>query len=808
MRYGYFDDQAREYVVTNPDTPEPWTNYLGTRRYGAIITNNAAGYSYVESGFSGRLLRWHFNAVAATQPGRYLYLRDRASNDYWSTSWLPVRKPLDRYASECRHGTAYTVISSRYDDVATATTYYVPLEGRHEVWACTLTNAGNRPRSLSLFTYAELTNNDNAAQDMGNLQYSQFISRTYGRDSFVLQSINEYQSEVGAVSVQGGGNVAGPGLYRFVGLSGAPLAGFDGSREAFLGANRDYSRPIAVERGRCGGSCNYTRNSTGSMQVDLELQPGASRTIVVTLGPGGEETAAAVVARYNDTTVVARELADLKAYWHSRLERFSVQTPDAKLNSMVNTWNPYQCRLNFMVSRSVSLIYTSERNGYGFRDTVQDIQGILHFEPELAAERLRTMLGGQLSTGGALPCVRFDLVAGRLTAEEQAPRYRCDDALWLFPAVGAYLSETGDTALLDAVVPYADQGEDTVFGHLVRALRFSLGRLGGHGLVLGLEADWNDCIRLGDKGESTFASFQLYLALTLTAELAALKGKADDAVWMRAGAATLAENLARHAWEEDRFVRGFTGADGYVLGSVRNAEGKVFLTPQAWSVISGAASSEQGRRAMDTVHRDLSTDYGVMLCHPGFRTYGLPVMRAILFPCGIKENAAVFCHTQGWAILAEALLGRGDRAWEYYNNCNPARMNDEAEKRVSEPYVYSQFTEGRDSPYHGRSQNAWLTGSATTMMFAVVQGILGIRPTLDGLRIDPSIPAAWDHFTVQRLFRGRKLCISVHNPQHVEHGVTQVTVNGQAIAGNEVPLARMTAQTVVEVTMGKREPGK
>jgi len=412
------------------------------------------------------------------------------------------------------------------------------------------------------------------------------------------------------------------------------------------------------------------------------------------------------------------------------------------------------------------------------------------------------MLAGQLSSGGALPCVRFDMTPGRLLPEERAPKYRCDDTLWLFPAVSSYVKETGDTAFLDTVVPYADKGEDTVYGHLVRALRFSLVRLGRHRLVLGLEADWNDCIRLGEKGESVFASFQLHLGLMLTAELAELKGKDADAAWMRHDAKKLAANLQKHAWEGEQFVRALSGVDDTVVGSARNPEGSTFLNPQAWAVIGGVVSQEQGRKAMDTVYQNLSTDYGIMLCHPGFRKYGLPVMRAILFPVGIKENAGVFCHPQGWAILAEGMLGRGERAWEYYNDCNPARMNDAADVRGSEPYVYSQFTEGRESPYHGRSHNPWLTGTATTMMYGVVQGILGIQPTLTGLRIDPSIPAAWNGFTVERQFRGHKLRITVRNPDHVEHGVARLTVNGEAVAGCEVPVAKMAAECEVEVVTG------
>jgi cellobiose phosphorylase len=429
------------------------------------------------------------------------------------------------------------------------------------------------------------------------------------------------------------------------------------------------------------------------------------------------------------------------------------------------------------------MVYTSGRNGLGYRDTVQDIQGIMHLDPNLAGQRLRLMLSGQLSSGGALPLVPFDFEPGTAIPPED-PRshesYRCDDHLWLFPTINMYISETGSHKFLEEVIPYGDTGEDTVYEHLRRAINFSLKRSGEHGLVLGLHADWNDCLRLGEKGESVFASLQLFYGINLFEKYAKLLKKDADVTWAKNIKNELDTNLKKYAWEGDRFVRAFSTVDGVTLGSEKNDEGKIFLNTQSWGVLSGALDKETGTIAMESARKKLDTDYGLMLCYPSFRNYGLPVVRSILFLPGVKENGGIFSHTQGWAVLAEALLGRGNRAWEIYNRANPARMNDQAQIRELEPYVHGQFTEGTDSPFHGRSQNHWLTGTASTMMVGAVQGILGIRPDVSGIIIDPSIPASWDGFEARREFRGKVLYITVKNPEHVENGVVEVVINGKS----------------------------
>lgn len=787
MQYGYFDDEKREYVITRPDTPVSWSNYLGSLEYGGIITNNAGGYSFVKSGADGRILRFRFNAIPLDQPGRYIYLRNRENGDFWSASWQPVGKDLKQYSSVCRHGTAYTIITSDYDRIKTETLYYVPLDKLCEIWAFKVQNNDSKVRKLSIFSYAEFSNDNNENQDLVNLQYTLFISRTYFKEDLILQTINENRNDENAT-------------YRFAGLVGAKVTGYDGSREGFIGPYRTYANPVAVERGHCGNSLNYTGNSCGSLQTDLELAPGEERELCFIIGYGDEATARRVMREYEIPGRVQADLEQIKKLWHGRLAKFQVNTPDPDFNRMVNTWNAYQCFMTFFWSRAASLIYCGLRNGLGFRDTVQDIQGIMHLDPECAKQRLVYMLSGQLSNGGGMPLVRFDHRPGE-AIPPKPEEYRCDDVLWLFQTVPQYLKESGDLGFLDEVIPFADQDQGTVYEHLKRALQFSLEHLGAHGLVLGLEADWNDCLRLEEEGESVFASLQLYLALGVFVDLAKLKGNDADVLWAAENWTKLGENLQKYAWEGDRFVRAFT-KDGYVVGSKQNEEANLWLNPQCYGVISGAVRGDQGRIAMDKVYQELSTAHGIELMSPAFKKRGLPVFRMILFLPGTKENAGIFSQPQGWAILAETMLGRGDRAYQYYCNCNPAKMNEQAEIREAEPYVHCQFTEGRESPFHGRAHVHWLTGTAATVQVAAVEGILGVKPDYEGLRIDPCIPSHWKEFAMERVFRGKLLRIRVINAAGDQKGVRKIIINGEEIDDNLIPVTKLKAENEVTVIMG------
>lgn len=804
MQYGYFDDKEREYVITCPDTPAPWVNYLGSPEYGAIISNNAGGYSFAKSGANGRILRYVFNQF--DEPGRYIYIRDNLSKDYWSASWQPVGKNLTRYKSECRHGMAYTKMRALYAGISSEVLYYVPLDAAHEVWAVAVRNDSDVVRELTVTGYAEFTNNPNYEQDQVNLQYSQFITRTEFENDHILQLIHGNLDAVSADGKEVDNKDVG---YRLFGLAGQRVSGYCGNKENFLGRYHGYGDPQGVTTGKLDGSMNYNENACGALSAVLVLNPGETAHLAFIVGAKNREESRALMAHYADPAAVCpEELAALKAHWYTRLENFQIHTPSAEMNSMINTWNAYNCFMTFTWSRAASLVYCGLRNGYGYRDTVQDIQGVIHLAPEQAAEKIRFMLSAQVDNGGGLPLVKFTHNPGHedtpddpsYVQETGHPAYRADDALWLFPTVYKYLAETGNLAFLDEVIPYANKGAATVYEHLQRAIDFSLEHLGPHGMPAGLYADWNDCLRLGAEGESSFVAFQLVLALRIQKQLAEEKGDAAAAEKLAKQLADFSALVEKLCWNEDRYIRGFT-EKGEVIGRRTDPEANLWLNPQSWAVISGLADSEKAETILHTVQEGLNTEYGVMLMQPPYHAHAFDGALAVIYNAGVKENAGIFSQSQGWIILAEALCGHGNRAFSYYKENSPAEQNGCAEIRKLEPYCYGQFTEGKDSPHFGRSHVHWLTGTASTMMVGAVEGILGVRPDLHGLRLSPSIPAAWDGFTMEKSFRGKKLHITVQNPAHKESGFTSLMLNGAAMPDNYIPADKLAAENEIVLTM-------
>ncbi len=802
MNYGYFDLENKEYVITRPDTPAAWANYLGSPEYGAIVSNNGFGYSFVKSGANGRISRYRFNSSIGL-PGRFVYVRDAESGDYWSCTWQPVGKSLDEYKSECHHGTAYTTVKSEYSGIRSEVTYYVPLNKTHEVWRTKLTNASGKPRKLSAFGFIEFTNENNYEQDQVNLQYTLFITRTSFEGNMIVEHINENSGKD-----ERGFN----GQERFFGLAGAKVSHYNGSLESFIGPYRTYGNPIAVERGNCDDGLNFNSNCCGALQSDIELADGESIELIYVLGQKDPEAAQAIMAEYEKKGKVDDELKELVDFWHGELNNFKVKTPSDEFNNMVNVWNAYQCFITFIWSRAASFIYCGLRNGYGYRDTVQDIQGIIHIDPELAAEKIRFMLSAQVDNGGGLPLVKFDHKAGFENCPDENdpnseyalqtghPSYRADDALWLFPTVVKYIGESGNKAFLDEVIVYANGGEDTVYDHLKNAIRFSMERLGSHHMPAGLHADWNDCLRLGAQGESTFVAFQLYYAMNVMRDMAKDRDDTEYIAYLDKVQAELSKAL-EDCWDEDRFIRGIRD-NGVIVGAKKDPEANMWLNPQSWSVISGFASKQQAQTAMESVHEILNTPYGIKLMEPPYKEHYFDGALMHIFNPDTKENGGIFSQPQGWAILAESLLGHGDRAFEYFMESAPASMNDKAEIRVMEPYVHGQFTEATRSPFAGRAHVHWLTGTGSTVMVGCVEGICGMRPNADGLVIDPSIPHEWDGFTIEKNFRGKHISIDIKNPDHVQSGVKEMTVNGEKTEGNFLSADKLTDNTKVEVVLG------
>jgi len=782
MQYGKFDAATREYVITRPDTPAPWANYLGSPAYGAIITSNAGGYSFVESGAAGRLIRYRFNEQ--DRPGRYIYLRDDADGDFWSASWQPVGKPLDAYKAECRHGTGYTKLTANYRGISSHVVYYVPKDASHEVWNVTVTNNDKTARKLSAFGFAEFTNDGHYEQDQINLQYSQFTSRTYFADPFVLQTINENFAKFNGY----------PPTTRFLGLAGAKVAGYCGDLKAFIGNYHDYGNPVSVENGKMCGTLNYNSNSCGALHTQFTLQPGETKSFSFIMGQKQEADAREILQKYEDASFANKEIETLKTYWHSKLANLQVNTPDDNFNNMLNTWHAYQCFITFIWSRAASLSYCGLRNGYGYRDTVQDIQGIIHLDPAAARDKIRFMFSAQVHHGGGLPLVKFTHNPGHEDKPEDAsyrtatghPSYRADDMMWMFPTIWKYVAETGDTAFLDEVIPYSDQGEDTAYNHLKKAIEFTLNHLGIHGLPAGLHADWNDCLRMGAKGVSVFVALQFYYAFEIMGRFA--KHRKDQATVdeMIALKERFGKIIEEKCWDTDRFVRGIA-ENGDVIGHRNAPEANMWLNPQTWAVLSGFADDSRGKAVMDLVYKELNTKYGARIMTPSYQKHAFDGALALLFGPSTKENGSIFLQTQGWLVLAEAMLGRGNRAMEYYLESCPAAQNDIADIRLMEPYAYSQFTESTDSPFEGRSHVHWLTGTASTVMVGCVEGILGLRPDIDGLRISPSVPSSWDGFTMTKVFRGKMLNITVKNPSGKESGCSKLTLNGNQLDGDYIP---------------------
>ena len=522
-----------------------------------------------------------------------------------------------------------------------------------------------------------------------------------------------------------------------------------------------------------------------------------------------KKEADAIVARYGDVTKqCCDELKELIDYWHGQLNHFQVQTPSKEFDSMINTWNAYNCFMTFIWSRAASFFYCGLRNGYGYRDTVQDIQGVIHLAPEMALEKIRFMLSAQVDNGGGLPLVKFTHNAGHEDTPDDAsyvketghPAYRADDALWLFPTVYKYIAESGNLAFIDEVIPFANKDEGTVYEHLKRAIDFSMKHLGPHKLPAGLYADWNDCLRLGKDGESTFVALQFYYAMSILKLFAAYKNDQHYIDYLDEEQDKLGTLINNLCWNEDRYIRGFT-EQGEVIGKRTDPEANMWLNPQSWSVISGLATPQQAELSMDNVYKRLNTEYGAILMDPPYHLHAFDGALAVIYNPGSKENAGIFSQTQGWLILAEALMGHGDRAFMYFTENAPSAQNDRAEIRKLEPYCYGQFTEGKDSPHFGRSHVHWLTGTASTVMVGCVEGILGMRPDFYGLRIAPSIPKAWDGFTVEKDFRGKHLHIEIVNPDHRECGCTKRVVNDEVMEENYIPVEKMTDRTTIKLYM-------
>ena len=778
MRYGYFDDQAREYVIDRVDVPFSMTNYLGTQRMGAVVSHNAGGYCWLDSPQYHRITRFRPNGVQMDFPGHYVYLRDDETGKYWSLSWQPTGLPLEEAKYVCRHGLSYSVYECEYEGIAARQTLFIPRErdGRApvEIFDVRIRNTTDRVREMSVYGYVEFSFH-HIDMDNQNFQMSLYACGSHAEEGAVLFEAH-YEED----------------SYQFFAGNFEP-DGFDGVRDVFLGAYHTERDPQAVQRGRLSGSTELGGNPCGALQKRITLRPGEEKRVLFYLGTGRGEAVADARRRYDEAGTDAA-FAELRAFWESRLSPLQVHTPHKNMNRSLNIWNLYQSEINVLFSRFSSFIEVGGRTGLGYRDTAQDAMCIPHAEPAGCMLRIEQLLQGQVSAGYGLHLFDPAWFEEQKQQSFKSPtvvptpdkagmihglKDTCaDDHLWLIPAIIEHVRETGDLAFFDRVIPYADEGEDTVWEHMKRGLDFSYGQLGAHGVTKGLRADWNDCLNLGG-GESAMVAFLLVWATEHFLDAARHLGRDEDAAHYAALLRDMKAVCRRELWNGQWFLRGFT-ADGRPIGSIDAAEGKVHMESNTWAVVSGAATREQGLSCMDAVDEWLYTPYGLMLNAPSFTVPDDAIGFVTRVYPGVKENGAVFSHPNPWAWVAECRLGRGDRAMKFYDALLPENQNDILDIRGAEPYTYCQFIMGRDHTAHGRARHPFMTGSAGWAYYAATRYMLGIRPGFDGLTADPCIPAAWEGFTAVRRWRGAEYRIAVENPGHVQKGVKALYVDGQA----------------------------
>jgi cellobiose phosphorylase len=813
MKYGYFDDAQREYVITRPDTPLPWINYLGLEAFFGIISNTAGGYAFYQDARLRRLSRYRYNNAPLDVGGRYLYLRDDANGEYWSPSWQPTRTDLDGY--ECRHGTSYTTIASAHAGVRAETLYYVPLGETLEVWRLRVTNERDTPVDLSVFSSIEFCLWD-AQDDASNYQRNFSIGQVEVEDGVIYHK-TEYRER--------------RNHFAYFACS-EPLAGFDTQREAFLGPYRGWDTPAAVERGACSDSIARGWQPMGGHHVRLHLEPGASHEVVFLLGyaenprddkfdPPGSQTlnktrVRPVIERWLRPETVAEGFAGLREYWSGLLDLMRVQTPDEDTDRMVNIWNAYQNMAVFNMSRSASGFETGIGRGMGFRDSNQDLLGFVHMVPPRARERILDIAATQLPSGGAYH--QYQPLTKR--GNDGIGSGFNDDPLWLVTGVAAYVKETGDTSILDEMVPYDnDESASTpLYEHLTRSLKYTLDRLGPHGLPLIGRADWNDCLNLncfsdtpgesfqttenkgGGVAESVFIAGLFAWAAREMAGIAELRGLGDEASVYQGAAEKMAATVAEHGWDGAWFRRAYDYY-GNLIGSAENDEGQIFVEPQGMCVIGGVGVDDgMASRALASVRDRLATDHGIVLQQPAYSSYHLELGEISSYPPGYKENAGIFCHSNPWIMIAEAIVGNGDGAFDYYKRLNPSAREDISEVHRCEPYVYAQMIAGKDAPTHGEAKNSWLTGTAAWNYVAITQWILGIRPDFAGLRVEPVLPLEWPGYTATRRYRGATYEISVRKPAGAQVRGWQLHVDGQLCPGSLVPAAEPGSTVTVELT--------
>lgn len=813
MKFGHFDDVRKEYVINTPKTPYPWINYLGNEQFFGLISNTAGGYTFYRDARLRRLTRYRYNNIPLDTGGRYYYLRDHSNDDFWTPGWMPVKRDLDFY--ECRHGLGYTSITGERGGISVNQLAFIPLGYNGEVHRLTVKNTGSENKTVSLFSFAEFCL-WNAQDDMTNFQRNLSTGEVEVKDSVIYHK-TEYRER--------------RNHYAFYSVN-RNIDGFDTDRESFVGLYNGLHEPQAVVQGKANNSVASGWSPIGSHEVKLTLAPGEEQSLIFILGyvevPEEEKweapsvinkkPALAMIEKFATDADVDRALAELATYWDGLLSKYQINSGDDKLNRMVNIWNPYQCMVTFNMSRSASYFESGIGRGMGFRDSNQDLLGFVHQIPERARERILDIAATQFEDGSAYHQYQPLTKKGN---NEVGSGFN-DDPLWLILGTAAYIKETGDVSILDEQVPFDSNPDNTatLFEHLKRSYYHVIHNLGPHGLPLIGRADWNDCLNLncfskepgesfqtteniaGGTAESVFiAGLFVYVSPDFE-EICRMRGLDNEAKEAAGHAEKMRTITLEHGFDGDWFLRAYDHY-GEKIGSKENEEGQIFIEPQGICVMAGIGVEEGlADKAMTSVKDRLDTKYGIVLQQPPYSKYYLNLGEISTYPPGYKENAGIFCHNNPWIMIAETVLGHGDRAFEVYSKIAPAYLEDISEVHRMEPYVYSQMIAGKDAVRHGEAKNSWLTGTAAWNYVAITQAILGIQADFRGLKVDPCIPAAWDEYEITRVFRGDTYVIKISNPNHVSKGVKSMTVDGKDVEGNIIaPIGDGGVHQVV-VTLG------
>ena len=811
MKFGHFDDANKEYVITSPRTPLPWINYLGCEDFFSLKSNTCGGYSFYKDAKLLRLTRYRYNNVPLDSNGLYYFIKD--GDTVWNPGWMPTKTELDDY--KCRHGLGYSIFEGKKNGISAVLTDFVPMGTACEVNKLTLTNESDEKKDFTLFSYVEFCL-WNAMDDMTNFQrnFSTGEVEIHGSTIYHKTEYRERRNHYAIFSVN------------------ADIDGFDTDRDSFLGAYGENRAPEVVMTGKAKNSVASGWAPVGSHQINISLAPGESRDLVFVLGyvenkkdekweglnKVNRKPAEAMLAKFDTTEKADQALADLKAYWNGLLSHFTVSSSEEKLDRMVNVWHQYQCMVTFNMSRSASYFESGTGRGMGFRDSCQDLLGFVHIIPSRARERILDIAATQFEDGSAYHQYQPLTKKGN---RDIGTGFN-DDPLWLIAGTAAYLRETGDWSILDEQVPFDNDASkaQSLMEHLRRSFNFTVTHLGPHGLPLIGRADWNDCLNLNCFSEHPGESFQItgpsegpvaesvFIAGMFVkygheyAELCDHLNLADEAAAARKAVDGVEQAALTSGWDGAWFRRAYD-AFGKPVGSKECTEGQIFIEPQGMCVMAGIGKETgQAAQALKSVEERLDTKYGVVLHQPAYTSYQLNLGEISSYPPGYKENAGIFCHNNPWISCAEAVLGHGDRAFEVYRKTCPAYIEDISEIHRTEPYVYSQMVAGKDAPTFGEAKNSWLTGTAAWTFFNVSQYILGIQPTLDGLKVDPCIPHTLGGFTVTRRYRGATYHIAVDNTAAAQYGVKSVAVDGKPIEGSLLPLAPEGAVVEVQVTMG------